>query len=100
MKPRRVSAFDFTEQKPAGDPNPGRPKVRLVTCPNCATSWYHEYVNDVGVAEGYCEYCAFEYRGPVSGRRVKEVAEGAVEQQGGVEEQGELEVSPMRIHRP
>lgn len=40
-------------------PGAGKPKVRLQTCPSCATGWYHEDVDDLGRVAGYCEWCAY-----------------------------------------
>ncbi len=73
---RRPEPRPFPAYK-SPDPEPGRPKLRLITCPNtwCNQSFYHEYVNDVQHAEGYCEACGFEYSGSAAAPRCPGAAE-------------------------
>jgi hypothetical protein len=43
-------------------------KVRLMTCPNCVSSYYSESKTDTGVITGYCTWCSAEVRRTKDGK--------------------------------
>ena len=52
-------SFDEYTRPSAQPPKPLR-APSLMTCPNCKSSNYCEFKDDLGRTEGYCQYCSLE----------------------------------------